>query len=323
MTRLERLAGAYHVPGGPLDQDEVLALLASLRAGVPSTRSVRAVVRAAEQAASRPRRCPDVDAPSGAACAARSTGARSSPAGVLPARQPASTGRSWTPYGAARTKWRAEAATASTSPSTGTFVGLVAVADPVRDSAEPALAALRAAAGRRRHAHRRRRGDGPRGRRPARASPTSRRGSCRRARARSSPRCASRAGSVAMAADGVNDAPALTAPTWAWPWGAAPTSPSRAPGSPCSTATPEGLVRARALSRATMRTSASNLVFAFVYNAAGVPLAAASPTRPSAGCCRRWSRRPRCRCPSDSVIGNALRLRTPASLTCRPTTGPR
>jgi Cu+-exporting ATPase len=70
-----------------------------------------------------------------------------------------------------------------------------------------------------------------------------------------------------------------------------------------------GIVRARMLSRATMRNIRQNLLFAFIYNALGVPIAAGvlypsfglllSPMIAAAA--MSWS--------SVSVIGNALRLR--------------
>jgi Cu+-exporting ATPase len=71
-----------------------------------------------------------------------------------------------------------------------------------------------------------------------------------------------------------------------------------------------GILRARRLSRATMRNIRQNLFFAFVYNAAGVPIAAGvlypsfgillSPVIAAAAMSLS----------SVSVIGNALRLRT-------------
>jgi len=71
-----------------------------------------------------------------------------------------------------------------------------------------------------------------------------------------------------------------------------------------------GIVRARALSRATMRNIRQNLFFAFIYNAAGVPIAAGvlypvfglllSPIIAAAAMAAS----------SVSVIANALRLRT-------------
>ena len=48
-----------------------------------------------------------------------------------------------------------------------------------------------------------------------------------------------------------------------------------------------GIVRARRLSEATMRNIRQNLFFAFVYNALGVPVAAASSTRSSEPCSLR------------------------------------
>jgi P-type Cu+ transporter len=62
--------------------------------------------------------------------------------------------------------------------------------------------------------------------------------------------------------------------TSASPWAVAPMSRSKAPGSRCLTGDLMGLVRARQLSRATMRNIRQNLAFAFLYNAAGVPIAA-------------------------------------------------
>src|SRR5262249_17287880 len=71
-----------------------------------------------------------------------------------------------------------------------------------------------------------------------------------------------------------------------------------------------GLVRARRLSRATMNNIRQNLFFAFIYNAAGVPIAAGllypplgillSPSIAAAAMALS----------SVSVVGNALRLRT-------------
>jgi Cu+-exporting ATPase len=64
-----------------------------------------------------------------------------------------------------------------------------------------------------------------------------------------------------------------------------------------------GIVRARRLSRATMRNIRQNLFFAFVYNALGVPIAAAGLLNPMlASAAMSLS--------SVSVVANALRLRT-------------
>jgi Cu+-exporting ATPase len=54
-----------------------------------------------------------------------------------------------------------------------------------------------------------------------------------------------------------------------------------------------GIVRARTLAKATMRNILQTLFFAFVYNTAGAPIAAASSSRCLAFCCRRCSPPPR------------------------------
>ncbi|HXZ83907.1 MAG TPA: copper-transporting ATPase, partial [Myxococcota bacterium] len=63
-----------------------------------------------------------------------------------------------------------------------------------------------------------------------------------------------------------------------------------------------GLVRARALSRATLANIRQNLLFAFLYNALGVPLAAAGFASPMLAAAAMSAS-------SLSVIANALRLR--------------
>ena len=114
---------------------------------------------------------------------------------------------------------------------------------------------------------------------------------------------------VAMAGDGINDAPALARADSASPWAPAPTSPWRARGLPCSRAISAAWC-ARSISPAPpCATSSRNLFFAFVYNALGVPIAAGvlypafgvllSPIIAAAA--MSFS--------SVSVVGNALRLR--------------
>jgi Cu+-exporting ATPase len=58
-----------------------------------------------------------------------------------------------------------------------------------------------------------------------------------------------------------------------------------------------GILRARRLSRATMRNIRQNLFFAFAHNALGVPVAAGVLYPVSASCCRRSSPPPPWRCP--------------------------
>jgi Cu+-exporting ATPase len=202
---------------------------------------------------------------------------------------------------------RRDGATAIYVAADSRVVGVIAIADPIKASAASALQALRA--------------DGLRvvmltGDNETTARAVARRLGIDEVEAGVLPerksevvqRLRDEGRTVAMAGDGVNDAPALAAADVGIAMGGGTDVAIESAGITLLTGDLTGLVRARQLSVATMRNIRQNLAFAFVYNAAGVPIAAGvlyplfgillSPMLGAAAMALS----------SVSVIGNALRL---------------
>ncbi|HEY4184280.1 MAG TPA: heavy metal translocating P-type ATPase [Polyangia bacterium] len=190
----------------------------------------------------------------------------------------------------------------------GRLAGLLAIADPVKGSAPQALAQLRAA--------------GMRivmltGDHRATAEVTARKLGIDEVIAEVLPqdkahevkRLQDEGHVVAMAGDGVNDAPALAQAHVGIAMGTGTDVAMRTAAVTLVRGDLRGIVRARALSRATMANIHQNLLFAFIYNILGIPLAA-GVLYPAFG----WLLSPMIAATamsfsSVSVIGNALRLR--------------
>ena len=190
----------------------------------------------------------------------------------------------------------------------GTLAGWIAVADPIKDSTPDALAALRADGVEVVMAT----GDGQ-----ATANAVARRLGIERVHGQVRPQdklalvneLKRQGRRVAMAGDGINDAPALAAADVGIAMGTGTDVAMSSAQLTLIKGDLRGIVRARGLSRATVRNMRQNLGFALLYNALGVPLAAGvlyptfglllSPM--IAALAMSLS--------SVSVVGNALRLR--------------
>jgi Cu+-exporting ATPase len=168
---------------------------------------------------------------------------------------------------------RKEGATAIFVGVNGKLAGVIAVADPVKDSAAEAVSALKA--------------DGIAivmltGDNRTTAESVARKLGIEQIEAEVLPeqkgavveKLRSEGRVVAMAGDGVNDAPALAAADVGIAMGTGADVALESAGITLLAGDLRGLARARRLSHATLRNIRQNLFFAFVYNAAGVPVAA-------------------------------------------------
>ena len=292
------------VAAAGIAEDELLRLAASLERGSEHPLAA-AIVKAAEEKNLGLASAADFDSPTGKGVVGTIDGQR---VALGNARLLADLGIEATAFDERADALRAEGATVVYVTVGQKLVGLVAVADPVKPSTAEALAALKA--------------DGIRivmltgdNRRTAEA--VAKRLGIAEVEAEILPedkgkvvqRLREQGGVVAMAGDGVNDAPALAAADIGIAMGTGTDVAMESAGVTLIKGDLVGLVRARRLSRAVMRNIRQNLFFAFFYNAAGVPVAAGvlypffglllSPIIAAAAMSLS----------SVSVIGNALRLR--------------
>ena len=292
------------VPTAGLDHDEVLRLAAA--AELPAEHPLaRAIVEAAEKAGLTGPDVSDFDAPAGKGVVGVVEDHRVvvGSAGFLRAQ-----GIDTTAVGARADALRADGATAVFVGVDGQVAGIVAIADPIKDTTPEALAALRA--------------DGVTvvmltGDNQVTADAVGRQLGIDRVEADVLPdhksdivkQLRDEGRVVAMAGDGVNDAPALAAADVGLAMSSGTDVAMESAGVTLLRGDLTGIVRARRLSEATMSNIRQNLVFAFVYNVAGVPVAAGvlypmfglllSPIIAAAAMALS----------SVSVISNALRLR--------------
>ena len=291
-------------PAPGFGESEVLRLAAGLER--PSQHPLaEAVVRAAE---ARRLALPTVegfDAPAGRGVTGTVEGSR---VAVGNARLMAELGVDTGPLTAEAERLRGDGATAFFVAAEGRPAGIVAVADPVKETTPSALAGLVAA--------------GIRvvmltGDNRTTAQAVAKRLGIAEVEAEVLPedkqriveRLRAEGRRVAMAGDGVNDAPALAAAEVGIAMGTGTDVAIESAGVTLLGGDLTGILRARRLSRAVMRNIRQNLFFAFAYNAAGVPVAAGvlypffgillSPVIAAAAMALS----------SVSVVANALRLR--------------
>ena len=292
------------VPGSGYTEAEVLRLAASVERASEHPLAL-AIVRAAEKQGLTTSKVVDFDSPTGRGAGGMVDGRRI----VLGnAKFLTEIGVDVTAVASRAEELRKEGATAIFIAVDGTVAGVLAIADPVKETTPEALKALKA--------------EGIRvvmltGDNWTTAKAVARRLGIEDVEAEVLPdqksavvqryKAAGRV--VAMAGDGVNDAPALAAADVGIAMGTGTDVAMESAGVTLLKGDLTGIVRARRLSQAVMRNIRQNLFFAFIYNALGVPIAAGvlypffgillSPIIAAAAMALS----------SVSVVGNSLRLR--------------
>ncbi|HMM13591.1 MAG TPA: heavy metal translocating P-type ATPase [Parvibaculum sp.] len=289
---------------GGIAEDELLRLVASVERASEHPLA-HAIVAAARDRGLPLAEVSDFDSPSGKGAAGTVEGRRIV---IGNANYLDEIGISTASLAARAEEMRLDGATAIFASVDGKLAGAIAIADPVKETTPQALAALRA--------------EGIRivmltGDNPTTAQAVASRLGIEEVKAEVLPEekanvvaQLTKAGRVvAMAGDGVNDAPALAAAEIGIAMGTGTDVAMESAGVTLLKGDLMGIVRARRLSEATMRNIRQNLFFAFIYNAAGIPVAAGvlypvfglllSPVIAAAAMALS----------SVSVITNALRLR--------------
>jgi Cu+-exporting ATPase len=292
------------VPAAGFDESELLRLAASLERGSEHPLAA-AIVAAAQERGMALAEAADFDSPAGKGVTGK-VGGRAIVLGN--AKFLAELGIETTALETRADKLRRDGATAIFAAVDGKAAGILAIADPVKQTTPEALKALKA--------------DGIRivmltGDNRTTAEAVGRRLGIDEVEAEVLPdrkseivaRLQLEGRVVAMAGDGVNDAPALATADVGIAMGTGTDVAIESAGITLLKGDLNGIVRARRLSHATMRNIRQNLFFAFVYNAAGVPVAAGvlypffgillSPIIAAAAMSAS----------SVSVVANALRLR--------------
>ncbi|MCW5683586.1 MAG: heavy metal translocating P-type ATPase [Pseudolabrys sp.] len=292
------------VPAPNYTETEVLRLAASVERASEHPLAL-AIVRAAEERGVATAPVSEFDSPTGKGALGRVEGKRIA---LGNAKFLAELGVDAAPLAARAEELRKEGATAIFMSVDGVVAGALGIADPIKASTPEALTGLKA--------------DGIRvvmltGDNWTTAKAVARRLGIEDVEAEVLPdqksavvqRYKAAGKVVAMAGDGVNDAPALAASDVGIAMGTGTDVAMESAGVTLLKGDLTGIVRARHLSKAVMRNIRQNLFFAFIYNALGVPVAAGvlypffgillSPIIAAAAMALS----------SVSVVGNALRLR--------------